>query len=81
MTQPDTAPPNFTGAAILLDRDGVINHDPGDYTKSRAEFHILPTALEAMKAWYDVRAAHAATVRVADASTVGLANAAAELLR
>ena len=53
MTQPDTVPPNFTGAAILLDRDGVINHDPGDYTKSRAEVHILPTALEAMKAWYE----------------------------
>ncbi|MCH1575016.1 MAG: HAD family hydrolase [Flavobacteriales bacterium] len=49
---PETTPPNFTGAAILLDRDGVINHDPGDYTKSLAEFRILPTALEAMKAWY-----------------------------
>ena len=48
----ETAPLNFTGAAILLDRDGVINHDPGDYTKSLDEFHILPTALEAMKTWY-----------------------------
>lgn len=42
-----------TGAAILLDRDGVINHDPGDYTTSIDEFHILPTALATMRAWHD----------------------------
>ena len=36
-------------AAIFLDRDGVINHDPGDYTKSLAEFSLLPTFLTAMK--------------------------------
>lgn len=36
-------------AAIFLDRDGVINHDPGDYTKSLAEFTLLPTFLEALK--------------------------------
>lgn len=35
--------------AIFLDRDGVINHDPGDYTMSVDEFHILPTVLEALK--------------------------------
>lgn len=35
--------------AIFLDRDGVINHDPGDYTKSLEEFHILPTVMEALK--------------------------------
>lgn len=35
-------------AAIFLDRDGVINHDPGDYTKSLAEFTLLPTFLEAL---------------------------------
>ena len=35
--------------AIFLDRDGVINHDPGDYTKSLAEFHLLPTFLDALK--------------------------------
>lgn len=35
--------------AIFLDRDGVINHDPGDYTKSLAEFHLLPTFLKALK--------------------------------
>lgn len=39
--------------AILLDRDGVINHDPGDYTTSLDEFHLLPTALVAMNAWHE----------------------------
>jgi D-glycero-D-manno-heptose 1,7-bisphosphate phosphatase len=37
-------------AAIFLDRDGVINHDPGDYTKHLSEFHVLPTVMEALKA-------------------------------
>lgn len=31
--------------ALFLDRDGIINHDPGDYTKSVGEFHILPQAI------------------------------------
>jgi len=35
--------------AVFLDRDGVINHDPGDYTKSLEEFTILPNVLEAFK--------------------------------
>ena len=35
--------------AIFLDRDGVINHDPGDYTKNVSEFKILPGVLEAFK--------------------------------
>lgn len=35
--------------AIFLDRDGVINHDPGDYTTSLKEFEILPTVMEALK--------------------------------
>ncbi len=36
-------------AAVFLDRDGVINHDPGDYTKSLEEFTILPGVMEAFK--------------------------------
>jgi D-glycero-D-manno-heptose 1,7-bisphosphate phosphatase len=34
--------------ALFLDRDGVINHDPGDYTMSVEEFIILPTVVEAL---------------------------------
>ncbi len=40
--------------AIFLDRDGVINHDPGDYTKSVAEFEILPGVLDTLKKWWDL---------------------------
>jgi len=35
--------------ALFLDRDGVINHDPGDYTASLAEFTLLPTFLQALQ--------------------------------
>jgi D-glycero-D-manno-heptose 1,7-bisphosphate phosphatase len=35
--------------ALFLDRDGVINHDPGDYTYSLKEFHILPTVMHALQ--------------------------------
>ena len=39
--------------AVFLDRDGVINHDPGDYTMHVSEFQILPTVLETLKYWND----------------------------
>lgn len=35
--------------AVFLDRDGVINHDPGDYTKSLEEFTLLPNVIETLK--------------------------------
>ena len=35
--------------ALFLDRDGVINHDPGDYTTHISEFTILPTVMPALK--------------------------------
>jgi D-glycero-D-manno-heptose 1,7-bisphosphate phosphatase len=35
--------------AIFLDRDGVINHDPGDYTQSIQEFTVLPTVFKTLK--------------------------------
>jgi D-glycero-D-manno-heptose 1,7-bisphosphate phosphatase len=34
--------------AIFLDRDGVINYDPGDYTKDVSEFIILPDVLNCL---------------------------------
>ena len=37
--------------AIFLDRDGIINHDPGDYTKSVNEFTILPSILDTLEIW------------------------------
>jgi D-glycero-D-manno-heptose 1,7-bisphosphate phosphatase len=39
--------------AIFLDRDGVINHDPGDYTTSITEFTILPDVISTLKDWTD----------------------------
>jgi histidinol phosphatase-like enzyme len=40
--------------ALFLDRDGVINHDPGDYTKSLAEFTVLPGVIDTLKVWHDL---------------------------
>lgn len=37
--------------AIFLDRDGVINHDPGDYTTSITEFTILPDVISTLIRW------------------------------
>ena len=33
---------------IILDRDGVINHESLDYVKSPEEFHIIPGSLKAI---------------------------------
>lgn len=33
---------------ILIDRDGVINHDSFDYIKSPEEFHFLPGSVDAL---------------------------------
>ncbi len=30
---------------LFLDRDGVINHDPGDYTWEVSKFHLLPDVI------------------------------------
>jgi D-glycero-D-manno-heptose 1,7-bisphosphate phosphatase len=35
--------------ALFLDRDGVINFDPGDYCYSLEEFKLLPTVLPALQ--------------------------------
>ena len=36
-------------SVVFLDRDGVLNHDPGDYTRSLEEFTLLPTVMAALK--------------------------------
>lgn len=44
---------NHLHKAVLLDRDGVINYDPGTYTTCLADFKLLPTVTEALKILHD----------------------------
>jgi D-glycero-D-manno-heptose 1,7-bisphosphate phosphatase len=39
---------------IFLDRDGVINHDPGDYTFRPEDFRLLDGVGETLKHWQDM---------------------------
>lgn len=39
--------------AVFLDRDGVINHDEGNYTTSVADFNVIPGNIEILKSWFD----------------------------
>jgi len=39
--------------AIFLDRDGVINYDPGDYTFNLSEFKLNDGIIENLKSLYD----------------------------
>lgn len=39
--------------AVFLDRDGVINHDPGDYTYHVSEFKLNIGIIENLKRLYD----------------------------
>jgi D-glycero-D-manno-heptose 1,7-bisphosphate phosphatase len=39
--------------AVFLDRDGVINFDPGDYTYSLSEFKLNDGIIENLKSLYD----------------------------
>jgi len=39
------------GAALFLDRDGIINHDPGDYTCRPEEWHLLDGIVDVMSAY------------------------------
>ena len=38
----------MSGKYIVLDRDGVINHDSKDYIKSPEEWHAIDGSLEAI---------------------------------
>lgn len=35
--------------AVFLDRDGVINHDPEDYTTKVEDFELLPGTIDALE--------------------------------
>jgi len=39
--------------AVFLDRDGVINHDPGDYTYNLSEFTLNEGIIENVKRLYE----------------------------
>jgi len=39
--------------AVFLDRDGVINYDPGDYTYNVSEFKLNDGIIENLKSLYD----------------------------
>jgi len=39
--------------AVFLDRDGVINYDPGDYTYNVSEFKLNNGIIENLKSLYD----------------------------
>jgi len=39
--------------AVFLDRDGVINRDPGDYTYNWREFEFNPDLVETLKEFQD----------------------------
>jgi D-glycero-D-manno-heptose 1,7-bisphosphate phosphatase len=41
--------PSICNRVVLLDRDGVINHDSTAYIKSCAEFIFLPGSIEAIR--------------------------------
>lgn len=37
--------------AVFLDRDGVLNHEPDNYTWQVEKFTVLPGVMDSLKAW------------------------------